>query len=185
MAWEYYMGSLRWVHVIAGITWIGLLYYFNFVQTTSFPKMEGGSRRDAFVNLVPTALWWFRWSALASHSLAGTAWIISRTVSSLETVTAWEAGTSYVETASIQVHYMIGAGLGTIMFLNVWLIIWPNQKKIIAANSLNPENPDAPGPDPSPGLPRRSCIPDQHAPIHTHALLHDRLGSPRSSLELA
>ena len=140
MAWEYYMGSLRWVHVIAGITWIGLLYYFNFVQTTSFPKMAGGSRRDAFVNLVPTALWWFRWSALITF-LGGTAWIISRGFQ----LGSWDG---YIESASFK-SLMIGAGLGTIMFLNVWLIIWPNQKKIIAANVAQSENPDAPGPDAS------------------------------------
>ena len=145
MAWEYYMGSLRWVHVIAGITWIGLLYYFNFVQTTSFPKMEGGSRRDAFVNLVPTALWWFRWSALVTM-LAGSAWIVSYGIGG-ETVNASGGWDLYVETARFK-SIMVGAGLGTIMFLNVWLIIWPNQKKIIAANVAQSENPDAPGPDP-------------------------------------
>ena len=134
MAWEYYMGSLRWVHVIAGITWIGLLYYFNFVQTPSFPKMEGGSRRDAFVNLVPTALWWFRWAAMFTF-LGGTAWIISRGVQ----LGNWDA---YIESSAFQ-SIMIGAGLGTIMFLNVWLIIWPNQKKIIQAHK------DGEAPDPA------------------------------------
>ena len=144
MAWEYYMGSLRWVHVIAGITWVGLLYYFNFVQVPSFKNMEAGARSNAIVNLVPTALWWFRWSALITF-LGGTAWIISRGFQLGDCCGGWD---SYVETASFK-SITIGAGLGTIMFLNVWLIIWPNQKKIIAATATKAENPDAPAPDPS------------------------------------
>lgn len=138
MAWEYYLGSLRWLHILAGITWIGLLYYFNFVQTPSFPKLQGGSRRDAFVNLVPSALWWFRWAALVTF-LAGVAWIISRGVH-----LGWDG---YIGSASFN-SIMVGGGFGIFMFLNVWLIIWPNQKKIIAANVAQTENPDAPGPDP-------------------------------------
>lgn len=133
MAWEYYLGSLRWLHIIAGITWIGLLYYFNFVQTPSFPKFEGSSRRDAFVNLVPTALWWFRWAALVTM-FAGVAWILSRGVQ-----LGWDG---YVGSNAFN-SITIGAGLGTIMFLNVWLIIWPNQKKIIQANK------DGEAPDPA------------------------------------
>ena len=139
MAWEYYMGSLRWVHVIAGITWIGLLYYFNFVQVPSFKNMEAGARSNAIVNLVPTALWWFRWSALITM-LGGTAWIVSRGVQ-----IGWDG---YVGSAPFN-SIMVGAGLGTFMFLNVWLIIWPNQKKIIAATAAKAANPEAPAPDPS------------------------------------
>ena len=128
MAWEYYMGSLRWVHVIAGITWIGLLYYFNFVQTTSFPKMEGGSRRDAFVNLVPTALWWFRWSALVTM-LAGSAWIVSYGIGG-ETVNASGGWDLYVETARFK-SIMVGCGpRQQSCSLNVWLIIWPTRRSI-------------------------------------------------------
>src|SRR5205814_6204677 len=54
----------RWVHLLAGITWIGLLYYFNFVQTPSFATFDAGPRTEAFRKLVPRALWWFRWGAL-------------------------------------------------------------------------------------------------------------------------
>ena len=132
-----YMTSLRWLHVIAGIIWIGLLYYFNFVQTPSFPKLEGGSRRDAFVNLVPTALWWFRWAALVTV-LAGAAWMVSYGVG-LGNSGGWA---EYVDTAKFK-SILSGAILGTIMMLNVWLIIWPNQKKIIQANT------DGEAPDPA------------------------------------
>ena len=53
----------RWIHLLAGITWIGLLYYFNFVQTPAFAGFEAGSRTEATTKLVPRALWWFRWAA--------------------------------------------------------------------------------------------------------------------------
>ena len=55
---------LRWVHLLAGITWIGLLYYFNFVQGEYFKEADGGAKSDAIQKLVPRALWWFRWGAM-------------------------------------------------------------------------------------------------------------------------
>ncbi len=104
---------LRWAHFLAGITWIGLLYYFNFVQAEYFKEADAGARSDAFQKLVPRALWWFRWGAMFTF-ISGAIIIGMR-----------GAGTSYAIT--------IGAVLGTLMFLNVWLIIWPNQKILIAS----------------------------------------------------
>lgn len=104
---------LRWAHFLAGITWIGLLYYFNFVQGEYFKEADAGARSDAFQKLVPRALWWFRWGAMFTF-ISGAIIIGMR-----------GAGTSYDIT--------IGAVLGTLMFLNVWLIIWPNQKILIAS----------------------------------------------------
>src|SRR3954451_5180176 len=57
---------LRYAHIISGITWIGLLYYFNFVQTPAFAAFEAGPRTEAFAKLVPRAMWWFRWGAAAT-----------------------------------------------------------------------------------------------------------------------
>ena len=131
-----YMTSLRWLHVIAGIIWIGLLYYFNFVQTPSRAKLvEAGSWGGVIVNLVPTALWWFRWAALVTV-LAGVAWMVSYG----EGLTNSQGWAEYVDTAKFK-SILSGAILGTIMMLNVWLIIWPNQKKIIQA-STDGETPD-------------------------------------------
>lgn len=104
---------VRWIHFLAGITWIGLLYYFNFIQGEYFKEAEGEHRAGAIQKLVPRALWWFRWGAMLTF-LTGVAMLAYR-----------GAGTSYDIT--------IGATLGTIMFLNVWLIIWPNQKIVIAS----------------------------------------------------
>ena len=103
----------RWVHFLAGITWIGLLYYFNFVQTEYFKEAEAEHRSGAIQKLVPRALWWFRWGAMITF-LTGVAMLAYR-----------HTGISYDIT--------VGATLGTLMFLNVWLIIWPNQKIVIAS----------------------------------------------------
>jgi uncharacterized membrane protein len=104
---------VRWAHFLAGITWIGILYYFNFVQTEYFKEAEDTHRSGAIQKLVPRALWWFRWGAMFTF-LTGVAMLAYR-----------HTGISYDIT--------VGATLGTLMFLNVWLIIWPNQKIVIAS----------------------------------------------------
>jgi len=105
----------RYGHVLAGITWIGLLYYFNFVQTEYFKEADGAARTDAFVKLVPRALWWFRWAAMLTFL----------------------SGLILLGSLGRGLTYDIGAGalMGTLMFLNVWLIIWPNQRILIASNT--------------------------------------------------
>ena len=104
----------RWSHILFGITWIGLLYYFNFVQTEFFKEAEDSARVDAFSKLVPRALWYFRWAALLTF-LTGLVMLGYRGSAS---------------TADI----IIGSVLGTLMLLNVWGIIWRNQKIVIASN---------------------------------------------------
>ena len=104
----------RWIHLFAGVTWIGLLYYFNFVQTEYF-KEAGNAKASAIDKLVPRALWWFRWGAMFTF-LSGLALA------------------AYLG-AAINYYLLLGMTLGTLMFLNVWLIIWPNQRVVIASNS--------------------------------------------------
>jgi uncharacterized membrane protein len=104
----------RWSHILFGITWIGLLYYFNFVQTEYFKEAEDTARVDAFSKLVPRALWYFRWAALLTF-LTGLVMLGYRGSAS---------------TADI----IVGSVLGTLMLLNVWGIIWRNQKIVIASN---------------------------------------------------
>jgi uncharacterized membrane protein len=104
---------VRWIHFLAGITWIGLLYYFNFIQGEYFKEADPAHRSGAVQKLVPRALWWFRWGAMLTF-LTGVAMLAYR-----------GAATTYDIT--------VGATLGTLMFLNVWLIIWPNQKIVIAS----------------------------------------------------
>ena len=105
----------RWGHFLAGITWIGLLYYFNFVQGEYFKEADGDARTDAFTKLVPRALWWFRWGA-AFTLLTGLILLAFRG-------------------AGVTLDITVGAVLGILMFLNVWLIIWPNQKIVIESNT--------------------------------------------------
>ena len=104
---------LRWGHFLAGITWIGLLYYFNFVQTEFFKEADAGAKADALQKLVPRALWWFRWGAMFTF-LTG-------------------VGIMGLRGAGMPIDIWVGALLGTFMFLNVWLIIWPNQQIVIAS----------------------------------------------------
>ncbi|TAL54011.1 MAG: antitermination protein NusG [Methylovulum sp.] len=104
---------LRWGHFLAGITWIGLLYYFNFVQAEYFKEAEAAAKSDAIQKLVPRALWWFRWGAMLTL-LTG-------------------LGIFAIRGGGMSMDIYVGALLGTIMFLNVWLIIWPNQKIVIAS----------------------------------------------------
>ncbi len=103
----------RWVHFFAGVTWIGILYYFNFIQTEFFKETDASTKSAAISKLVPRALWWFRWGAMLTF-LSGLAL----------------AGTMG---GAINFYISIGMLMGTLMFLNVWLIIWPNQQIVIAS----------------------------------------------------
>ena len=102
----------RWIHLLAGVAWIGLLWYFNFVQGEYFKEAEASAKSDAIRKLVPRALWWFRWGAMFTF-ISGVALL----------------GAKHLTGYGI----IVGAVLGTLMFLNVWLIIWPNQKIVIAS----------------------------------------------------
>ncbi len=108
---------LRWIHFLAGITWIGLLYYFNFVQTPFFAETEASVRSGAVQKLVPRALWWFRWGAMVTF-LSG--WLII-----LHRVPQLGFGASY------SWAILVGGLLGSIMWANVWFVIWPKQQIVI------------------------------------------------------
>jgi uncharacterized membrane protein len=114
-----------WFHVLAGVAWIGLLYYFNFVQLPGVAKalseVEGGGPGPAAINkyIAPPALLWFRWAAVATW-LSGAA--ILGKMGILVAAFTFQPGAAVIG---------VGAWLGTIMALNVWIFIWPNQKKIL------------------------------------------------------
>ena len=117
----------RWGHFLAGITWIGLLYYFNFVQVAYLKSVTPEAKAEAFKHLVPPALAWFRHSALAT-------WILGFFLLGMQGRVG-EAFLLQGDAAPIGV----GAWLGTIMLLNVWGIIWPNQKKVLGLKPASPE----------------------------------------------
>lgn len=103
---------LRWIHILSGVAWIGLLWYFNFVQGEYFKEADGSAKSDVIRKLVPRALWWFRWGAMLTF-LSGASLL------AVKHLMGW--------------GILMGSILGTLMFLNVWLIIWPNQKIVIAS----------------------------------------------------
>ena len=115
---EYSMGIFRWVHFMAGVMWIGLLYYFNFVQVAALKNAGAdGTAAGITKHVAPRALLFFRWSAVVTW-LAGAALL----------------GPCFVPAFPLQPDAAligIGAWLGTIMLFNVWMLIWPNQKKIL------------------------------------------------------
>ncbi|MBI3604699.1 MAG: urate hydroxylase PuuD [Nitrospirae bacterium] len=117
----------RWGHVLAGITWIGLLYYFNFVQVPFLKAVSPETKAEAFKHLVPRALFWFRYAALATW-LFGVLILMNKGI----------LGDAFLLRGPSAVIGM-GAWLGTIMFLNVWGIIWPNQRKVLGLVSATPE----------------------------------------------
>jgi uncharacterized membrane protein len=115
---EYSMGIFRWLHIMAGITWIGLLYYFNLVQVPAMKDAAAdGTAAGISKHVAPRALLWFRWAAVAT-------WLMGAAL----------LGSNFSAAFGLQAGYTgigIGAWLGSIMLFNVWVLIWPNQQKIL------------------------------------------------------
>src|SRR5207302_6007778 len=122
--WQF---AFRWLHIGAGVMWIGLLWYFNFVQTPSMPKIPDEQKPAVSKVIAPAALFWFRWAAMATLVLGlilalmngylGKALMLQKPFTSIG----------------------IGAWLGVIMWFNVWFVIWPNQKKALGMVTVSPE----------------------------------------------
>ena len=159
---------VRWVHILAGITWIGLLYYFNFVQGTAFAAQDGPTRQKNFVTLVPRALLFFRWAAMITFlfgltlllSYGNPGGIIKGYNSSSEGLTI-----------------LVGALLGTLMMINVWAIIWPNQKRLIAANQAALDGNTTPPPD-QPKWARRAFLASRTNTLFSFPMLFFMVAAP-------
>jgi len=114
-----------WAHVLVGITWIGLLYYFNFVQVPAMPAAKAdGTAPGITKHVAPLALLWFRWAAVATWITGAGALEAMHTAEGSGVVAAFTLAEGYQAIG-------MGAWLGTIMLFNVWVLIWPNQKKIL------------------------------------------------------
>jgi uncharacterized membrane protein len=119
--------AMRWLHVTAGVMWIGLLWYFNFVQTPSMPKIPDDQKPAVSKVIAPAALFWFRWAAMATLILGLLLALMNGYL--VQALTLQKPFTSIG----------IGAWLGTIMWFNVWFIIWPNQKKALGIVQVPPD----------------------------------------------
>jgi uncharacterized membrane protein len=129
--------GFRWLHILAGIAWIGLLYYFNFVQVPAFAEYgdEARARNIAIDKVARRALWWFRWAALSTF-----------VTGILITIVADSYFSNDFGTKGAGLAISTGMLIGTIMFVNVWGVIWRNQK-IVLANAANVIAGGEPNPD--------------------------------------
>ncbi len=135
----FWQAVFRWMHVFFGILWIGLLYYFNFVQTRKMPEIPAELKPAISKYITPEALFWFRWSALFTV-LAGLGIAILRGRDYAEKVFSFGFAGGYTSADRGFTLMGIGVWLAIIMFLNVWGVIWPNQK---IALGIKPADADA------------------------------------------
>src|SRR5262245_26103776 len=121
MSFEGWYILLRWFHLLSGIAWIGMLYYFNLVQTPFFGTELGGQAKSLMTRgLVPNALWWFRWGAMFTF-ITGVLYLLTR----------W-GHQSVPLSSDYMTRILTGGLLGTTMWANVWFVIWPAQQVVIA-----------------------------------------------------
>ena len=122
----FYAFLFRWLHVLAGIMWIGLLYYFNFVQIPNMPNIPDEQKPAIGKVIAPAALWWFRWAALVTVL---TGLIVGYLNGYIHDAMSLGAMNDFAVPKNISIG--IGMWLGIVMAFNVWFVIWPNQKKAL------------------------------------------------------
>jgi uncharacterized membrane protein len=138
--WEF---LFRWIHFLAGITWIGMLYYFNLVQTPFFGTELGGQAKSAMIRgLVPNALWWFRWGAMFTF-LSG--WLLVLMYLGMDGMSLGDGLITRILTGGI---------MGTLMWFNVWFVIWPAQRDY----AIKSANQVAAGGQAVPGTPEKGAL---------------------------
>ena len=127
---SFWQAALRWAHVGSGILWIGLLYYFNFVQIRLMPSIPAELKPAVTRHIAPEALFWFRWAALATVVFGVGVLFTRGHVYGMEVLSLGFAG-GLVQ--GDQGYTLMGTGvwLAIVMFLNVWGVIWPNQKRAL------------------------------------------------------
>ena len=126
--WLFLQWLFRWVHVLSGIMWLGLLYYFNFVQIPNLPLIPNDQKPAITKFIAPAALWWFRWSA-SSTIFSGL--ILAHLNGYL------------IEAFLLRENFWgigLGMWMGTLMWFNVWFVIWPYQQKALGIKETNPED---------------------------------------------
>ena len=131
--WPFFV---RWLHILCGVMWIGLLWYFNFVSTPTMPKIPEELRPALGRYITPEALFWFRWAAMGTIILGIILAALNGYLLEAYTIDAIEG---FVDTKIILIG--IGMWLGTIMWFNVWFVIWPNQQKALNIAGRYPDLP--------------------------------------------
>ena len=131
---NFWSATFRFLHVLSGIMWIGLLWYFNFVQIPNMPKIPDEQKPAIGKVIAPAALFWFRWAALATII---TGLIVAHLNAYITEALSFGLLTSGAAPKSIAIG--IGMWLGIIMAYNVWMVIWPNQKKALGIIEVNAE----------------------------------------------
>jgi len=129
---EFGVFFFRWLHVLSGVMWIGLLWYFNFVQIPNMGKIPDEQKPAIGKVIAPAALWWFRWGAMGTIV---TGLIVAMLNGYLVDALLLSAGNGVAKNTAIG----IGMWLGIIMWFNVWFIIWPNQKRALGMVECSPE----------------------------------------------
>ncbi len=127
---------VRWLHIGAGVMWIGHLWYFNFVQTPTMPKIPDELKGGVTRFIAPAALFWFRWGAMATLIFGV---ILAAQLGLLIDGYTLDLREGLINLRAILIG--IGMWLGTIMWFNVWFIIWPNQQKALNINNTFPNLP--------------------------------------------
>jgi len=118
---------VRWLHVLSGVMWVGLLWYFNFVQIPNMPKIPDEQKPAISKVIAPEALFWFRWAAMATILTGLFLSMISGYM--IDAITMAEGARTIG----------LGMWLGTIMWFNVWFVIWPNQKRALGIVQVEPD----------------------------------------------
>jgi len=123
----------RWLHVMSGVMWIGLLWYFNFVQIPLMPSIPDDQKPAIGKHIAPAALWWFRWGAMST--------IVTGLILGMLNGYIVNALTLGLAEGFVRNHILIGLGMwmGVIMWFNVWFIIWPNQQKALNIDNKFPD----------------------------------------------
>ena len=161
----------RWLHVVVGITWIGLLYYFNFVQVPAFAEMDAAARNNAVDKLASRALWWFRWAAVLTV-LTGLSILLFQTDARGDKSQLFSG--DYMKSIP-GMSIMTGVLLALTMFANVWLVIWPNQRKVIA-NARNVQAGGEADPD-APAAGRKALLASRQNAIYSFTMLMFMVGT--------
>jgi len=128
---------VRWLHIICGVMWIGLLWYFNFVATPTTPKIPEELRPALGRYITPAALFWFRWSAMGTIVFGIVLATLNHYIVQAYTLDIVQEGGAFTNPVAVLIG--IGMWLGTIMWFNVWFVIWPNQQKALNIDNKFPD----------------------------------------------